>query len=260
MKISGKHIWITGASSGLGEELANRLAKDNSLLLFARNGDKLSEIVGKLSGNNHAFESFDVSGDKVTEATEELLKKYPYPDIVFFNAGISQRSIARESDPAVYRRLMDVNYFGVINPFLVLLQSKPESAKLHAVVTNSVAGKFGFWMRSGYAASKHALTGFFDTVSIEEYQRGLRVTQIFPGRINTPINQNALMADGSPSKGRYKGFDDAMTTEYVVGKIIKAVERKKAPVVLARLEWIPFIFYRISKSFFYSFFSKRKAE
>ncbi|TXC78334.1 SDR family NAD(P)-dependent oxidoreductase [Luteibaculum oceani] len=259
MKIKGKKIWITGASSGIGAALTKVLAADNQLLLLARSQEKLEQL-SQMHPNQIQFELFDVSDAEAYLKTEGLIEKYFYPDLVFFNAGISQRAIAKEAKPEVFKAMMDVNYFGVINPFLAILHNKPENQQLQVVVTNSVAGKFGYWMRSGYAASKHALTGFFDTVALEEYQHGLRVTQVFPGRIDTPINQHALMADGKPSAGRYEGFTDAMKTEYVVRKIINATAAKKSHKVIAKLEWIPFVVYNLSKGLFFRLFSKRKPE
>ncbi|MGB0167319.1 MAG: SDR family NAD(P)-dependent oxidoreductase, partial [Luteibaculum sp.] len=202
----------------------------------------------------------DVSKEDVGQQTEKMLESYGMPDLVFLNAGISQRAITREASPELLKRLMDVNYFGVVNPFLVLLKKRDPEKLLQVVVTNSVAGKFGYWMRSGYAASKHALRGFFDTVALEEYGKNLVITQIFPGRINTPINKNALYGSGSSSEGNFEGFSDAMATGQLVKKMLRAVKKEKAHVIIARLEWIPWTVYRISKRLFFSFFSKRPPE
>lgn len=259
MKISGKKIWITGASSGIGAALTEALAPNNKVLLLARSEEKL-KLLQRQFPNQIEYQVFDVSQEHAYEQTKNFAEKFFYPDLVFFNAGISQRAIAKEAKPEVFRRMMQVNYFGVINPFLALLHTKASNAKLQVVITNSVAGKFGYWMRSGYAASKHALTGFFDTVALEEYQHGLRVTQVFPGRIDTPINKNALMADGKPSEGRFEGFTDAMKTEDVVRKIIQATAAQRSHKVIAKLEWIPFVVYRLSKGLFFRMFSKRKPE
>lgn len=259
MAISGKKIWITGASSGLGEILAKELGRENELVLIARNQEKLLQI-NQIFEGRHKILPLDLGKEASLDVLKEFIASDAIPDLVFLNAGVTQRALARDTEMQVFYKVMDINFFGAIGPAQLLLQAKRENQKIHFVVTNSVAGKFGYWLRSGYAASKHALTGYFDVLALEEYRRGVRVTQVFPGRISTPINDNAIMADGSVAGGSYGAFRNAMQPEKVVKKILRAVKRERKHVVIAQLEWIPFIVYRISKGLFFKIFSGQKPE
>ncbi len=256
MKLENRSIWITGASSGIGEALAKKLAANNRLVLIARNKEKLEALKQSLAkSHQHVVYPMDVAAANVEDRTEQLLMAEGMPDVVFFNAGITQRALAREAAPEVFDKVMQVNFFGVIKPFQVLLKEHKPEKKLQVVVTNSVAGKFGYWLRSGYAASKHALTGFFDVVQLEEFRNNVRVTQVFPGRIDTPINENAIMEDGKPARGRYGDFKGSMQVDAVVRKILRATKKERHHLVIAKMEWVPFMAYRISKRLFFKIFS-----
>ena len=259
MAISGKKIWITGASSGLGEILVKELGAANELVMIARNRDKLITL-NQLFQGRHQILPVDLANETTVDVIRQFIASNGVPDLVFLNAGVTQRSLARETDMQVFHKVMNINFYGAVRPAQLLLQAKTQDQKIHFVVTNSVAGKFGYWLRSGYAASKHALTCYFDVLALEEYRRGVRVTQVFPGRISTPINDNAILADGLIAGGAYGAFRNAMKPEKVVKKILRAVKKERKHVVIAQLEWIPFIVYRISKDLFFKIFSGQKPE
>jgi len=147
-------------------------------------------------------------------------------NVVFLNAGISQRSLARETEMHVYRKVMDVNYYGSIHlaqflrPFFV-----KNSGKM--VVVSSVAGKFGVAYRSAYSASKHALHGYFEALRVEE---NIEISMVCPGFIKTDISKHAMIGNGST----YGGMDDAqangMPVDLAVSKMLNGVSKGKKEI------------------------------
>jgi short-subunit dehydrogenase len=185
-------------------------------------------------------------------STEAAIQIFGHVDILINNGGISQRSLVVDTSIDVDRKLMEVNYFGSVSLTKHLLPHFIKRKKGHFVNVSSLTGKFGTPYRSGYAASKHALHGFFDAVRAEHFKDNVRVTMICPGFIHTPITLSALTADGSPLKkmdeAQYKG----KSAIWCAGKIIKAIEKQKEEVYIGGREvWGVYI-----KRFFPKMFSR----
>ena len=196
-----KNVWLTGASSGIGKALACALsAKGANLILTSRDVLSLEKVKQSLhSPNNCTIFSADLSNEtEVNLLADKVLKEFPKIDILINNAGISQRDYAINTSVEVDRKLMEVNYFAPVSLTKRLLPSMLESRSGHIVVISSVTGHLGTPMRSGYAASKHALHGFFDSLRAETENNGLKTTIVCPGYIKTNISLNALTGDGSP--------------------------------------------------------------
>jgi dehydrogenase/reductase SDR family protein 7B len=194
--------WITGASSGIGLALANELSGlGHELILSARNEAKLSEVQAQLPHPNKAkILPFDLSQ---TELSDQMVTQahacFGAIDTVILNAGLSQRSLVQETKLEVYKQLMNVNYFGNIALTQSLLPHFLKANKGQFVVVTSLVGKFGTPYRSGYAGSKHALHGFYDSLRAEMMMqnKNIDVTIICPGFVSTDISYNALGATGS---------------------------------------------------------------
>src|SRR5690606_16638527 len=131
-----------------------------------------------------------------TGLVSQVVSRYKRIDILINNGGISQRGEAGETPLDVDRKIMEINYFGTIALTKAILPVLRKQKSGHIVTISSIAGKFGFYLRSAYAASKHALQGFFESLLLEEAQNNIRVTLVYPGKINTPISTRALNADG----------------------------------------------------------------
>lgn len=256
-QISGKVIWLTGASSGIGEALAYHLAKRGAkLILSARRKEELERVKGncwKQAQPHIAVLPFDLSEPSTLKlATEAAMQVFGHVDILINNSGVSQRSLVAETSIEVDRKLMEVNYFGAVGLTKYLLPYFIKRRGGHIVNISSLTGKFGTPYRSGYAASKHALHGFFDAVRAEHFKDNLKVTMICPGFIHTPITLAALTGDGSPLKkmdeAQYKGKSPNWCAE----KIIRAIEKNKEEVYIGGKEvWGVYI-----KRFFPSLFSR----
>ena len=209
-------IWITGASSGIGEALAYHLSeRGHRLILSARRAGLLQEVKARCAHPDRvALLPIDLGQWETLEAvTREAIALFGQVDVLVNNAGISQRSLILDTEMAVYDRLMRVNYLGTVALSKALLPHFLEQGGGRFVTVTSLMGKFGSPLRSGYCGAKHALHGFFDVMRMEHGKNGVGVTMICPGFVNTQVAINALTSDGSP-QGRQdtataKGIDPA---------------------------------------------------
>ena len=232
-------IWITGASSGIGAALAQVLSKEGAILILsARNVKKLEEVRQTLENPaRHEVLPLDLTDiDAMQGIVDEAVGYYGRVDFLINNGGVSQRSLAIETSVDIDRKLMETNYLGPVALTKALLPSMMALKKGHIVVISSLTGKFGTPLRSGYAASKHALHGFFDALRAETWRQGIAVTMICPGYIKTDISVNAITGDGSPQGTMDKGQANGMSPELLAKKILRAVEAGKNEVYIGGFE------------------------
>jgi NADP-dependent 3-hydroxy acid dehydrogenase YdfG len=186
MDFKDRRVWISGASSGIGEALAVAFHQAGArLILAARREDELKRVQSACGGEpNTRILPMDVTNaTELPGKTESALGMFGGVDILVLNAGITQRSLTRETDESVYRSLMEVNFFASEAMARAVLPSMLAQKSGHMVVISSVAGKFGVPLRSGYSASKFALHGFFEVLRAEEEKNGIHVTMVCPGYI-----------------------------------------------------------------------------
>lgn len=256
-ELKNKVIWLTGASSGIGEALAYALAsKGARLVLSARRKEELERVKGNCSQEAQAsirVLPLDLSqSDTLKLSTEAAIQIFGHIDILINNGGISQRGFAAQTQLDVDRRIMEVNYFGTIALTKHLLPHFVSRKQGHFVNVTSITGKFGTPYRSGYAAAKHALHGFFDAVRAEHFRDNIIVTMICPGFIRTKLTLSALTADGTPlnkmDEAQYKG----KPAEWCARKIVTAIEKEKEEVYIGGRE----VFAVYLKRFFPRLFSR----
>ena len=149
------------------------------------------------------------------------------------NGGVSQRSLAHETQIAVDKRIMDINYIGTVALTKAILPHFIANKKGHFVVTTSIVGKIGTPLRSSYAASKHALHGFFDSLRAENHKNNIVVSLICPGFIKTNVSKNALTGNGTALGKMDVATGKGMSAERCATLIIKAIEKQKAEVYIA---------------------------
>jgi short-subunit dehydrogenase len=224
--ISGKVVWITGASSGIGEALAYELAGRNcKLILSARNIKALEAVKLKCSTAEVVILPFDLSDfDNAKNHVENAIAAFGKIDILVNNGGVSQRSLIADTDFEVDKKLIEVDYLGTLALTKVLLPHFIKNKKGHFVTVTSLMGKFGSPYRSGYCGAKHALHGFFDVLRMEHQKDNINVTLICPGFIQTNVAINALTADGSKQNTDDEATLNGMPVAIFVKKLIKAVE------------------------------------
>lgn len=235
-----KVVWITGASSGIGEALALELARQGArLVLSARRADALQRVATNtgLPPDQVLVLPLDVTEDaSLPEQVKTVLAHFGRIDFVFLNAGISQRSFVNETNLGVYRRLMEVNFFGVLALTKAVLPHFLAQKSGYFVVTSSVSGKIGVKQRSGYCASKHALHGFFDSLRAEVAKDNVGVTIVCPGYIQTPISRSALNATGDAYGQSDKAQAQGMPAVECARRMLKAVAAGKEEVYIGGKE------------------------
>jgi short-subunit dehydrogenase len=263
MNFKGKIIWITGASSGIGEALALQWAEHESLLILSgRNEDKLQSVsdVCKKKGAECMVIPLDLTSEEsIRSGAGIFFAKYPYVDILVNNGGISQRSLAYETSVEIDRKIMETNFFGAVAMTKAVLPSMMERKNGHIVTISSVVGKFGFPLRTAYSASKHALQGYFDSLRAELTKYNIQVTIVSPGRIKTNISINAINKDGHKhgimDPGQAKGISAKKCAEI----IISAVHKGKKDIIIAHKERWMIFFRKVLPSIYYQLASKVSA-
>lgn len=237
---NNKTIWITGASSGIGEACAYQFAREKAnLILTATRADKLIEVQDKCIslGAQCKILPYDLSDlENINELTNKAFSSFGKIDIAFLNAGISQRSKTLETSFKVDENIMTVNFFAPVKITKQLLPKMIENGGGTIAVTSSISGKFGFPLRSSYASSKFALYGFFETLHAEYYNDNIRVVMVCPGRIRTNISYNALEADGTKHAKMDSGQDSGMSADKAAIKIVKAINNRKPEVFVGGKE------------------------
>ncbi|TNF25070.1 MAG: SDR family oxidoreductase [Deltaproteobacteria bacterium] len=260
MKIDGKVIWITGASSGIGEALAIELSKRNcKLILSSRRESALLESKARCSGEDSNIAILPVDLEKTQELTEKAIeaeKIFGRIDILINNGGISQRSLVLETELNVYSRLMTINYLGAVALSKAILPGQIERGEGFHVAITSLVGKFGTPLRSGYSASKHALHGFYDSMRAELHDQGIKAMLVCPGFIKTNVSVNAFVGDGSSQGTMDSAQENGMEASVFAKKMIAAMEAEKEEICIGGKEKIGVLIKRFFPGLFSSMIKK----
>lgn len=232
-----KVIWITGASSGIGEAAAKSLSAAGArLILSARRTAELERV--KSSCKNPGQTAVLPFNLKATETFDHITKTaisiYGRVDTIILNGGISQRSLAKYTTLEVDREVMEIDYFSCVALTKFLLPHFTERDSGQIVVISSVMGFIGTPFRSGYAAAKHALHGYFDSLRAELWKKnkGVSVTIIAPGWVRTNITYNALSGDGSKLNSMDNATAKGMDPDVFAAKMLRAISKKKNLAVI----------------------------
>ena len=239
MNFSDQTVWITGASSGIGESLAHQFAESGAnLILSARNEEKLNKIAREIGTDQAKVLPLDMSEvSELEQKTKLAINLFGSVDILINNAGISQRGSVEETDFSVDRKIMEVNYFGNIYLTKQILPHFIERGKGRVVVVSSIAGKLAPPFRSAYAASKHALHGWYDAFRAETADKNIQVHTICPGYIRTNISLNALNHEGSKHGVMDEGQAKGLSADECAAQIIQAIKKDKRETFIGKEKW-----------------------
>ena len=242
-KFYNKIVWITGASSGIGEATAYRMAQENAtLILTALERDLLEKVAERcksLGAPDARPLPFDLSQtEQLPQLAEEAMSLFGRVDVLYNNAGISQRATVLDTEMPVIRKVMEIDYFAPVILTKAVLPKMIENGGGQLVVTTSIAGRFGFPLRCAYSSAKHALYGFFETVQAENYDKNIRVTIVCPGRVRTNISFYALEKDGRQHGKMDAGQAKGITPEKAAEIIVRAIYRKKREVLVGSTELV----------------------
>lgn len=223
-----KVVWITGASSGIGEALAVELVRQGAKLIISSRREEELKRVQQESGHPEKIRTLVLDlerPDTLQSAVNNALAAFGQVDIMIHNGGISQRSKVIDTLPEVQRKVMEVDYFSYIELTRLLLPHFEQRKTGHFVVMSSVMGKIGTPLRSAYAAAKHALHGYFDCLRAEVWPFNCKVTIITPGYIRTNVSRNAVTATGAKLNDLGKNIGNGYPPDKTARQILKAVEK-----------------------------------
>lgn len=233
-----KIIWITGASSGIGEALVYALnALGAKLIISARNRDELFRVKAKCVDqiNVHVLSLDLAAQDDLASKAVDAIRIYGKIDILINSGGVSQRGLAMQTNLQTEQRIMDVNFWGTVILSKAVLPQMLAQGTGHLVCVSSLVGKFGTPLRSAYSASKHALHGYFDSLRAE-ISENINITIVCPGFIKTKVTINALTANGDAQGTMDDAQANGMQPEVCAEKIIQAIKAKKQEVYIGGKE------------------------
>lgn len=236
-------VWITGASSGIGEACAYRYAEEGArLVLTSSSLDRLQPVAAGCREKGAAEVAVlpcdlgDPSG--LEKLVEEAWKAFGGIDIAFLNAGISQRTCIEDTSMEMIRKIMEIDYFAPVAIAKGLLPRMLEAGGGSIAVTTSIAGRFGFPLRCGYSSAKFALYGFFETMQAEYASKGICVTIVCPGRVRTNISLRALDKGGKQHGQMDPGQAGGLAADKAAQTIVRAIARGRREVLVGRKELV----------------------
>ncbi|MFT5166547.1 MAG: dehydrogenase/reductase SDR family protein 7 [Saprospiraceae bacterium] len=254
--IKDKVVWITGASSGIGEALSKEYAKLGAkLILSARREAELQRVKKEcaLQDDRCLVLPLDLGAhDQMEEKVRLALDHFGQIDILINNGGISQRSLVRDTDFSVYKKLIDIDYLGIVALSKAVLPHFIERKSGHFAAVTSLMGKFASPLRSGYCGAKHAVHGFFDALRMEHHDDNIKVTLICPGFIRTNVSMNALTKNGSKQETMDNKTGAGMAPEKCAQKIISGIRRNKMEITVGGIETFAVYFKRFFPSLLHS--------
>lgn len=262
MDFKNKIVWITGASSGIGEALVYALNQQGAkLIISSRKSENLYKVKQKCKNNPldiHVLPLDLEQKQNLFSKADEAWKIYGRVDVLINGGGISQRSTVIDTQPEVEEKIMNTNYWGSVYLSKALLPRMVEQGNGHLVILSSVVGKFGTQFRSSYSASKHALHGYFDSLRCEVYDKGIDISIICPGYIKTNVSINAVTAIGEKFGLMDDNQANGLSALACANKILEAVAAKKEEVLIGGRETYGVYIKRFFPKYFSKMIRKRK--
>jgi len=253
-----KVVWITGASSGIGESLVYAFVRLGAMVIASSNDIAGLERVKEGCGYKSEavtcvpFDLSDTAG--IEEIAAQQISKSGRIDFLLNIGGISQRSRIDETPLWLDRKIFEINYFGTVALTKAVLPYMVRQKSGHILATSSISGRFGFPLRSAYSASKQALHGFFETLYLENKNSNIKTSVIIPGRVNTAISYHALNAEGKEHGQLDAGQAKGISAEKAAKIIIRGIVSDKREILVGKSEllllhirrYLPWLFFRIA--------------
>ncbi len=240
MQFQGKVIWITGASSGIGEALVKEFALQGAkIVLSARKENELNRVKKEsgLTDANSLILPFDLCDTSTAgQLAKQITEKFGSIDILINNGGFSQRAEAKDTELQTTRDLMEVNFFAPVALTKAVLPYMLKHQSGNIVVISSIAGKFGFYLRSSYSAAKHALHGYFESLRLETEKSGIKTLIVCPGKIRTDISIKAVGPQGESHAKMDESHVNAMSAADCAKEILTAIKENKEEVLIGGKE------------------------
>lgn len=250
MSLQKKAIWITGASSGIGEALAYEFNKKGAhLILSSRRTKELERVKNACENHEETVRILPLDlavPESLPAIAKEAVSLFGSIDMLINNGGISQRAYAVDTEMETVRRIMEINFFGTVALTKAVLPGMIEQQSGHIVVISSVMGKIGTKYRSSYSASKHALHGWFDCLRHEVYEHGISVSIVCPGFVKTNVTVNALTGEGEKYNKMEKAQKSAMPPKEFAKRLLPKLARGKDEIFIGGSEILTVYIKRLS--------------
>jgi short-subunit dehydrogenase len=255
MKFENKVVWITGASSGIGEALAYEFTREGAKTILSSNeAEELQRVKNRceeIGGESFVLFLDMLDSMALEESVKIAVERFGGIDILINNAGISQRSKVNETDVDLDRKIMEIDFFSYVVLSKNILPHMLERGGGQIAVTSSLSGLFGFPLRSSYSAAKHAVKGFFETMGIELRDKNIFITIAYPGRIRTNISFRALTRDGKQQGEMDKSLATGMPVEKCAKKYMNAIYKKKREILIGGKELLMAYIWRFCRCLFW---------
>ena len=255
MNLNDKTIWITGASSGIGEAIAKEFSKLNiTLILSARRKEELERVKKECASNKniHIYPLDLEQNDKAETWVADVLKLTPKVDILINNGGVGHMGNVIKMDAAVERKVMEVNFWGQVMLTKAILPHFMENNEGFICTTGSILGKFGSPGLAAYAASKHALYGYYDSLREELRETNIKIMMVTPGFINTNVTLSSYTANGEVLGKNSVAQEKGMKPQDLAKKLVKAMEKEKKSVLIGKWETFSVPFKNTAPNLFYN--------
>ena len=258
MNFSGKTFWITGAASGMGKSVSLELAKYAAELIISDRDivglEKTAAEISVIGGKVRVIQLDMSDSTAIAIAAGKVLDDGVSIDGLYQFAGISQRSLVAETSLDIDRRIMEINFFGVVALAKAVLPSMISKGGGQLAVTSSLVGKFGFPYRSAYSASKHAIHGFFESLLAENSKHNIKVSILIPGRVQTNISRFALDKEGREYGKMDPGQAGGISVEKAALQIIRGLQKEKKEITVGGMEllmlqirrFFPALYYKLA--------------
>ena len=235
MSFASRVVWITGASSGIGEALSRALLADGAaVILSGRRVEALQQLAALAPERTLVLPFETTDYERLPELVEQAWAWQGRIDLLINNAGVSQRSLALDTSFDVYRQLIDIDYLAPVALTQLLLPRLVEQGSGQLAVVSSVAGKLGAPLRTGYCGAKHAVVGYFEALRAEvEQAYGIGVSVIIPGSVRTAIAANALEGGGNARGRSDANIDNGIDPDDAARTIIEGLSAGKHDIVVA---------------------------
>lgn len=235
MSFASRVVWITGASSGIGEALSRALLADGAaVILSGRRVEALQQLAALAPERTLVLPFETTDYERLPELVEQAWAWQGRIDLLINNAGVSQRSLALDTSFDVYRQLIDIGYLAPVALTQLLLPRLVEQGSGQLAVVSSVAGKLGAPMRTGYCGAKHAVVGYFEALRAEvEEAYGIGVSVILPGSVRTAIASNALEGSGAARGRSDTNIDNGIDPNDAAKTILDGLAQRQHDIVVA---------------------------
>lgn len=260
MRFHDKVVVVTGATGGMGRALCRRFgAASAKIALLDLHQEPLETFARELNqtGRQTLVLPCDVTNAQTCQAAmQQIVETFGGIDVLINNAGVTHRSAFEKTQMQVFRRVMEVNFFGALHCTQAALPALLKSKGM-IIIMSSIAGFSPLYGRSGYSASKHALHGLFESLRTELKARGVRVMMVCPGFTATNIEKNALDGDGRPTTHPRSTTGKIAAPEHVADAIYRAAVKNKRLLVLSRIGKLAYLISRFFPAYYERVMTKR---